>query len=460
MKEIIAVGYHLPTNNDDYISIDSKASLSDADLVVFCPNFKDVFKYGDENSYKGKRSYNLNTSSRIVESFKHWKKELDSYLKSGRNLFILLSSKDEFYIDTGQRQTSGTGRNQKVTNLVDLQNNYKCLPFEIEVHNAIGKKIVCQNELIKPFFKTFEKHLTFEAYIDSKEYYTELLKTKTLDKLLSASFKKDEGNIIILPYLDTDHDEFYNKDGEWSSEGLLFGKKILNAIIEIDKQISSTVEKTVKPDWLDNQIYDLKEANKTRDLITKVKSTIKELEQETERLETILKNEELYKDLLFETGKPLEIAVIKALEVLGYKANNYDDGVLELDQIITSPENFRYIGECEGKDNKAIDIGKFRQLQDSLNEDFERIEVDEKAFGLLFGNPQRLIPVEDRNDFFTQKCVKGAEREKIGLIKTIDLFFICQYLTANDNDDFKKQCRKAIHNGLGSIINFPKIPKK
>ena len=62
-----------------------------------------------------------------------------------------------------------------------------------------------------------------------------------------------------------------------------------------------------------------------------------------------------------------------------FKAENFDDGKLELDQVITSPEGVRFIGECEGKDNKQIDITKFRQLSDSLNEDFERENVNEKA---------------------------------------------------------------------------------
>ena len=168
-----------------------------------------------------------------------------------------------------------------------------------------------------------------------------------------------------------------------------------------------------------------------------------------------MKVEEGLKDLLFETGKPLELAVIKALETLGFSASNYDDGILELDQVIISPEKIRYIGECEGKDNKAIDISKFRQLQDSLNEDFEREDVEEKAFGILFGNPQRLLPINERTNFFTQKCINGAQREKIALIKTTDLFKVSKYLSEKEDEEYQKKCRDAIYNGLGTIIEFP-----
>ncbi|MCL9806937.1 hypothetical protein NAT51_15480 [Flavobacterium amniphilum] len=461
MKEIVSVGYCLPTHDDDFIKLDSNSSLSDADLVIFCPDFKTTnFSYGLNSTYKGKISYDLNTSSRIIEATKHWRKELNSYLKSGRNLFIFLCQKNEFYIDTGQRNTSGTGRNQKVTNIVDSFNNYKVFPFDIDVNNAKGKKIISKNELLKSFYNSFEKNLSFEAYLEPKDHYTELLQTKTLDKTLSVTFKKDEGQIIILPYLDTSKDEFYDKHGEWTQEGIIFGKKLIQCILEIDKKISSQHERTAKPEWLENEEYNLEKAEEISELIKKKKKSIQKLEDECEELNQAFIEEETFKDLLFETGKPLEVAVIKALEILGYKAENFNNGALELDQVITSPENFRYIGECEGKDSKAIDITKFRQLQDSLNEDFEREEIYEKAFGLLFGNPQRLNPLGTRKDFFTEKCIKGAEREKIGLIKTIDLFFVCKYLSVNNDDKFKKKCRNAIHSSLGSIVKFPDIPKK
>ena len=144
---------------------------------------------------------------------------------------------------------------------------------------------------------------------------------------------------------------------------------------------------------------------------------------------------------------------------MGYKAENYNDGQLELDQIIISPENYRYIGECEGKDNRDIDVTKFRQLQDGLNADFAREGVNEKAYGILFGNPERFVNPENRKLDFTAKCKSGAEREKIALIKTSDLFVVTKYLSENNNETYKKECRLAIHNQLGKVVMFPKIPK-
>ncbi|QKZ14192.1 hypothetical protein [Spirosoma sp. KUDC1026] len=143
------------------------------------------------------------------------------------------------------------------------------------------------------------------------------------------------------------------------------------------------------------------------------------------------------------------------MKILGYSAEGFDDGRLELDQIIISPEGDRFIGECEGKDTKDIDVSKFRQLQDALNEDFAREEVSEKAYGILFGNPQRLTSPFERTLDFTDKCKRGAEREKIALIRTADLFNAAQYVTEFKDEAYKVQCRQAIREQLGSVVVFP-----
>ena len=70
----------------------------------------------------------------------------------------------------------------------------------------------------------------------------------------------------------------------------------------------------------------------------------------------------------------------------------------------------RFIGEVEGKDNKAINIDKFSQLERNLNEDFAREGVDQFAKGVLFGNPYRLRSPDNRDDPFTDKCRTAAAR--------------------------------------------------
>lgn len=459
MKDIISVDYELFSEDVNLIDFNSKHSLSDADVVIFRSVIDNSFI--TYSTYRGKKSFNLNDSTKIIECTKHWNKELNSFLEAGKNVFLFLTSKEEFYLDSGKRDTSGTGRNQKVTHLVDVYDNYRYLPIDIEVHNAEGKKVIGKNNLIKSFLNDFKDVLSYKTYIETKSTLIDILiSNKTQDKIVSGVIKHKNGHIVLLPYIEPYFDDFYDEEDEFTEEGKNYQRRIIKNILEIDKAISSITEKSPKPSWLEQEQFHLKSAEELKKQINLNIESIKRIEEQNKELEVKKINEEILLDLIFETGKSLESAVIKALEILGFKAESYDDGVLELDQVIISPENYRYIGECEGKDNKAIDISKFRQLQDSLNEDFQREDVEEKAFGLLFGNPHRNLPIDERKEIFTIKCLKGADREKIGLIKTTDLFFICKYLTEHNNEDFKKKCREKIYKDLGRIVEFPKIPSK
>ena len=122
-------------------------------------------------------------------------------------------------------------------------------------------------------------------------------------------------------------------------------------------------------------------------------------------------------------------------------------------------EEGRFLGEAEGKDNKAINTTKLDQLERELRDDFAREEITEYAKGVLFGNAFRLKELKQRAEFFTKKCISGAKRSKVALIKTPDLFPIAKYLKENSDSDFAKLCRQAIANTEGKIVEFPSIPK-
>jgi len=302
------------------------------------------------------------------------------------------------------------------------------------------------------------------VYLENPNEANIIFTGKDKSKVLGAIYKIGKGHIVALPYLSYDEDKFvkYNEEEDqnyWTNEALEFGETLANCLLAIDQQLTQSSEKTPTPKWALELEFTSKRALEIQKLIHKNEKEIEDLNFRNRELNLELAEENVLNDLLFEQGKPLEKAVTKALTILGYHAENYDDGVLELDQIIISPEKLRFIGECEGKDSKDINITKFRQLLESLNADFARDEVQEKAFGIIFGNPQRLEEPKKRTLDFTQKCKIGAEREKIALVKTDELYSVANYLQEHKNDKFKKACRDAIIKGLGKVVKFPQIPK-
>lgn len=468
MKEFKGIGFSIPSENDDYVSLDNFTSLADADIAIFCPDLSttrystyDGGNYQSSGEYEGKKLYNKESSVSIKEHSKHWQKELLHFVETGKTLFVILPHKSDFFIYTGTKDFSGTGRNQKTTYHVSPFSNYSFLPFSfLEFHTASGKNVYPKSDLTKNFYNQFRDLITYEVYLTSDKQLQELFTTKNGDRILGTVFKIKDGYVIFLPNLNFNDQSFsfYDKEKDkeyWTEEALKRGKIFINSLVAIDKSLRSVKAKTPKPEWLENEEYSIEKAIETRRLIRKIEKEIAKKTKELKELNSVLEEQESLKDLLFETGKPLELAVLKALTILGYKAENYDDGDLELDQIILSPEGFRFIGECEGKDNKDIDVSKFRQLLDGLNADFEKESVTEKAFGLLFGNPQRLIPPNERTLDFTLKCKSGAQREKIGLIKTTDLFRVCKIVSEKGGEAFAKKCRDAINNQMGEIVIFP-----
>lgn len=457
MKDFISIGYAIPSNEVLNCNIDKRIALSEADIIIFTPLMNNSLYKTERDKFQGKICYDKNSSFNIKEDFVYWKKELELALKQGKTIFVFLTEKEEFSIHTGEQQTSGTGKNQRITNIVTSYDNYRFLPIKMNVQSNSGNKVYCQSSLFKGFYNAFIKELYFEVCISSENIKEFVFTTKTKDRCLGTYLNVHSGHLVFLPALNVDFDELWGTKGPLK-KGLEFGTKLLFNLGTIDKILRSHTEKTPAPEWTTTDTFSLISAEKTK---MKIEDNLKKIESikiENEILKEKLEEEEALKDLLFESGKRLENAVIIALKILGYHAENYDDGVLELDQVITSPEKERFIGECEGKDNKDIDISKFRQLSDAINEDFQRDEVSEEAFGLLFGNPERLIEPNKRKLDFTLKCKSGAKRKQIGLIKTVDLFAVAKYLLENDNEVFKVACRKSIKEQLGQIVLFPTIP--
>lgn len=122
-------------------------------------------------------------------------------------------------------------------------------------------------------------------------------------------------------------------------------------------------------------------------------------------------------------------------------------------------EEGRLIGEAEGKDTKAINIDKLRQLAMNIHEDLQRDQVSTPAKAVLFGNAYRLQSLAERGDPFTDKCHSAAATSNTALVFTPDLFRVAQFLLDQQDEDFAKRCRQCLLTTTGRAL-LPETPQR
>jgi hypothetical protein len=479
-KNIASVGLNIPGDQTTYLSLKSKSSLLDYDIVVIDPNISEFYGYPD--NYLGKPCLSDFNSFELLEHNAHWRREILDALKAGKTVFVMLNEKEDVFVATGEKTYSGTGRNRQTTRHVTGCSNYEIIPGGIGIVNSKGTlmRLSGKAELLAVYWAELGPYSEYRVLVDG-EGITPLVITKSGDKTVGASrrYKNASGKLVLLPYVEfyregftykkkeeeseKDEEDEENEDDEegkyyWTEEAEKFGKRFVSAIVGVDNVIRQAEEITPVPDWAMQKKYELPKELKTgADLLT-VETKIESLQKEKEQLQQKLTEDTILKGLLFEKGKPLEVSIIEALRLLGFKASQYRNTESEFDVVFECPEG-RLIGEAEGKDNKPISIEKLRQLEMNIHEDFAREGVDEIAKGVLIGNAYRLSAPEIRGDYFTEKCLTAAERSKIALIKSIDLFFAARYLSGNEDLSFAQKCREAILSATGIVI-FPDISQE
>ena len=349
----------------------------------------------------------------------------------------------------------------------EMYNNYNFLPVNIGVSTSASGKYIefSGNPIFSDFYEKFKGYLEYQLYIENPSGAQIIFTGKDKTKILGATYKIKNGNLVVLPFIKYDEKKFTERKGKekkeyWTKEATQFGKSLVKALIDIDKALRKGGDKTPPPDWTNEADFQLVQEEVLKKETEKKSKEIDELILQKNELLTKIDQEVRLRDLLFEKGKILESAINLALEILGYKAENYNDGNLELDHVITSPEGDRFIGEAEGKDTSAINIDKFRQLATNIQEDLQREEIENPAIGILFGNGFRLTKPSERAEQFTTKCINTAKSSNCVLVRTIDLFRVAKYVKESNDETFVKSCRDVIKNSVGKIVDFPVVPKK
>ncbi len=458
---IFTVGFELPGDEFEYIDFDSDATLLDADIILFEPTIGNASGY---ETYNGKTLLNENSSFSVKQRLDHWRSEIIVAVKAGKLIVVYLTKPRECYRHTGQKQFSGTGRSRVTTNIVTEVSSYEAIPNLKAVTPKSGTQIQIDNDakFLAPYWSEFASYSPYEVEIEG-DFKHILLKSRAGNRTVGAAVRSATGALLFLPPIRFDEKTFLRDDKKsqqsyWTKEALQFGKRLVAALVALATSLKQSGELTPPPAWTAESKFRFAAEGLLESEISECSVAIASLQAKRASLEDGLLQAGSLRRLLFEQGKPLEGAILEALRLLRFEAQPYEDGESEFDSVFVSPEG-RCLGEAEGKDNKAVNIDKFNQLERNLQEDFARENVTEYAKGALFGNAFRLLILQDRGNFFTDKCISAAKRAKVALVRTPDLFFPAKYLRENPSDvEYAKQCREAIFRSDGEIVVFPAPP--
>ncbi len=467
-KLILSIGFVFPGDFAEFVPLTSKRAVLDADLIVFRPGFSGFYFHADR--YQGKRSLMSDSSFQFKEAASHWRQQLNLAIAASKNVIVFLPEYEQIWVDSGERTYSGTGKNRQTTRIVNPSSNYLMLPtFSESVvpsHGTAMKLTDKGNPILQSYWKEFAASSEYQVILEGLKV-TPLLSTSAGDKPVSCHFTlgPGPGRIVALPTLKDYDDDPADLDVlsstdhlEWDKTDKRFGQRLLTALLHIDDVIRQSGVATPPPSWVAEDIYALEKERELRTAILKAERQVEIATTKKAKLSEELAHEGQLRRLLFETGKPLESAILEALALLGFSAQQFQNADSEFDVVFVSAEG-RFIGEAEGKDNKQVNIDKLRQLEMNIQEDLAREDVTEPAHGVLFGNACRLQPVAERSpDFFTEKCVKSAARTGTSLVRTIDLFFAARHAKESADSAFAAQCRRAILEQRGGVVQFPEVP--
>lgn len=462
-KSIIAVGISLASDDVEYCDFDSNDSLLDWDVVLFRPDISQYYLYSTEH-YQGKPSLGDTASFELKERCEHWRREVKDAVEGGKTVVVFLPDIQDVWVDTGRREHSGSGRSRQTTRIVEPYSNYKTIPLDINPIGTKGSaiKLAARGaECLATYWSEFESSSQYKVVLSADKVPSSLL-TRNGDKPVGAIYRSrtSKGALVLVPDIQFIQDGFVqeveDEEDEWTPAAKAFARRMVGAVVGLDKALHAADEITAEPGWAKTADYALRRESELNEQLLLAETALENARTAKEQLLEELKASGSLRALLYEKGKPLERAIIEGLKTLGFEAEPFADAHSEFDVVFESPEG-RLIGEAEGKDNKAISIEKLRQLAMNIHEDLQRDEVTSPAKGILFGNPFRLAPIADRGAPFTDKCLRSAESSSTGLVATHDLYLAVRHLKNSPDSDYAKLCREALVAGVG-LISLPPPP--
>jgi hypothetical protein len=376
---------------DEQISWTDLRALADFDVVVARPTVQD---------FGSGQSGFLN----FINACVHWNGEFEPFFRAGKTLVAVVSDSTVLNVAS------------------DPMNALALIARDL---GAVSSLVVSRPRVTPRGQAVFREHQPFLAALKPNVVIwpadgTPLLETNDdTARCLAVELKIDSGRALLVPGMEGDllrYPEANLTAPHWLTARR--NKDLFRAFVASYAK-SHTVSEA--PDWATADTWRTRMEAESAESITVLQNEIEEREKTIAGLRAAAAQVREKRALLYAKSAELEECVRRTLSGFGLDVTTYDDGHHRIDVVFRVGDT-TFVGEVEGKDNKPIDISKFRQLMDMVYGELERQGENAEVRGILFGNPHRLVAPDERSQDFTDQVVTSAARNGVILIKTADLF--------------------------------------
>lgn len=436
-----------------------------ADLPVFKFNSLKSLSPYDTIIFKPRCSESEH-SSWIQQYIEHWRAELKQAYRKGKNIILFLPSY--------------TGYDTSDSKRVNLLNS---LFFPVEIRTTEGTDITPNSgnmcSIFKEFCSLFDGMLRYSYVINTSYQNSAILNNKDGDVLGQHLCDFGYGHIIILQDFFTDdmllesqrrpfetQDRFELRCKELKEKYSNIPMDLKNFIIKLTKELPKTdIDFEQIPGWLEGiEAYDTEEERKCKLKINENKTEIVKLNEENKSLELQLQQASVLKSLLFSTGQQLETAINIALNILGAKAEEYEnkEETLQIDNLIRYNDVI-LIGEDKGLDGFSGN-GDIGQLITNTNQYYDLVcsANDDVPKKILFINSERKkeLTIRNKEKCCSDKVFKLLKANSVLVVWTPDLFFIAKYVKDSNDQAYAHKCMNCLIEKKYGLVEFPPIPTK
>ncbi|WP_411088834.1 hypothetical protein [Streptomyces sp. 061-3] len=416
----------------DHSNFKSHDSIFEYDIVFWdAANTLETYALERGNPYyKGAPRLDSHSSVRIWEDILRRRKEFEEFLNMGRILVIFTAPPQQFYFDTGKRDTSGTGKNRHVTILLDSADlQEKAIPGTFEISAGQGRGVSPMHSSFRSLWRTHRDRWCYRAVLDTYPG-DPIAVVEGTNKCIGSIRQQEQGGMLVfLPDLEGPDfpDNAVTEDVSGGAPSPEFATEV--EVPEVFDPASSDLLEWVRslrpssgeaaPPWVHRLQFDDEKDASTR--LMQLKEQIADLNRQVEDLEVEQNSFTEWKRLIYSQGDPLERQAIEAFKLLGFDAQAGPEG--RADIMLRRGEAVAVV-EVKGLSKSAAERNA-AQLEKWVSG--ELAEGVPLVKGILVVNAWRDLPPDLRRDpAFPDQMIDFSTRRNHCLITGLQLLAIAR----------------------------------